>query len=79
VLKTYVVGELWRRIGDEHAADRWLGRALGALGERRGGRPQAWFLGAAIQQRVNPQEWLPFLPGRTAGGRLVLLCPPRAS
>ena len=34
---------------------------------------EAWIRDAAIQQRVNPQGWPPFVPGRIEDGKLVLL------
>jgi len=51
---TYLIGELWRRIGDVRAADAWFARVpdevIDAVGQR-------WVLDAARQQRDNPREW----------------------
>jgi hypothetical protein len=51
---TYLVGELWRRIGDPELAGKWFDQVpqevtdLGA---------QGWVLEMAVQQREGPKEW----------------------
>lgn len=51
---TYLVGELWRRIGDVKKADDWFDR----VSEEAIDEPaQQWVLAAAQQQRTDPQEW----------------------
>jgi uncharacterized protein (DUF2225 family) len=51
---TYLIGELWRRIGDLRLADAWFVRVpdevIDAVAQR-------WVLEAARQQRDNPREW----------------------
>jgi len=51
---TYLVGELWRRIGDHGAACRWLARVPDEVTDAIG---QRWILDAAAQQRDCPREW----------------------
>ena len=51
---TYLVGELWRRIGDLTAARAWFGRVRGEIVD---GAAQRWILDAARQQVDNPREW----------------------
>jgi uncharacterized protein len=56
---TYLVGELWRRIGDVAAAARWFDRVpaeVMAHGSAAGAAGQ-WVLDAARQQREAPKEW----------------------
>jgi uncharacterized protein (DUF2225 family) len=51
---TYLVGELWRRIGDEAAAAIWFDRVaeeITLLGKQR------WILRVAAQQKADPREW----------------------
>lgn len=50
----YVIGELWRRIGDERAARGWFDRVPTEVVEPR---EQRWILDAAARQRVAPEEW----------------------
>jgi uncharacterized protein (DUF2225 family) len=52
---TYVVGELWRRIGDRAAARTWLDRAVEEACARRA---RGWLPALAVQQRDAPREWL---------------------
>lgn len=51
---TYLVGELWRRIGDEKQAKRWFDKVPAeiTLPTR-----QRWVLDAARQQKADPREW----------------------
>ncbi len=51
---TYLVGELWRRVGDVSQAREWFDRVPNEVSD-----PQAqhWIIAAAEQQRTNPQEW----------------------
>jgi uncharacterized protein len=51
---TYLVGELWRRIGDTKAAGRWFGYVPDEVVDSAG---QEWVLDAARQQRDTPREW----------------------
>jgi uncharacterized protein (DUF2225 family) len=51
---TYLIGELWRRIGDQRAADAWFLRVSEEVIDATG---QRWVLDAAKQQRENPREW----------------------
>jgi uncharacterized protein (DUF2225 family) len=51
---TYLVGELWRRIGDEARADRWFALVGDEITDMQS---QSWVLAAAEQQRRDPQEW----------------------
>ena len=51
---TYLVGELWRRIGDEDLAEAWFDRVPLEIVEPDG---QAWVLDVTRQQRVQPREW----------------------
>ena len=51
---TYLVGELWRRVGDLEAAALWFERvSLEVVAPRR----QQWLVDAARQQRDTPREW----------------------
>jgi uncharacterized protein len=51
---TYLVGELWRRIGDLRQARKWFDLVPAEIT-----RPhdQRWIVQAATQQRDNPKEW----------------------
>jgi uncharacterized protein len=49
---TYLVGELWRRVGDQRLAREWFDRVAG-----EDARGQQWVLDAARQQRESPREW----------------------
>jgi uncharacterized protein (DUF2225 family) len=50
---TFLVGELWRRIGDERLAREWFSRVEDELTSPR----QRWIVDAARQQRDDPREW----------------------
>jgi uncharacterized protein len=51
---TYLVGELWRRIGDPAVATEWLDRVEAEIVDAA---TQQWILDAARQQRDCPREW----------------------
>ena len=51
---TYLVGELWRRIGDVRGADEWFVRVEAEMIDPA---EQQWVLDAARQQRDVPREW----------------------
>ncbi len=51
---TYLVGELWRRVGDLHQAHAWFDKVQGEVEDWDGER---WILDATEQQRTDPQEW----------------------
>jgi uncharacterized protein (DUF2225 family) len=51
---TYLVGELWRRVGDEVQARWWFDRVDAEVTEPS---MQGWVLEAAAQQRQAPKEW----------------------
>lgn len=51
---TYLVGELWRRIGDARKAREWFDRVPDELNDAQS---QQWVLDAARQQRDCPREW----------------------
>ncbi|MDQ3244422.1 MAG: DUF2225 domain-containing protein [Gemmatimonadota bacterium] len=51
---TYLVGELWRRVGDLAKARDWFDRVPE---EVREDSSQRWILAAAEQQRSDPREW----------------------
>lgn len=51
---TYLVGELWRRIGETQKARRWFDRASDEVIDRSS---QGWIIAAAEQHRADPQEW----------------------
>ncbi|HEX5830711.1 MAG TPA: DUF2225 domain-containing protein [Gemmatimonadaceae bacterium] len=51
---TYLVGELWRRIGDVAKATHWFERVRDEVTDDAG---QRWILDAALQQRDYPREW----------------------
>jgi uncharacterized protein len=51
---TYLVGELWRRVGDMKRAREWFDSVPREIIDPRG---QRWILAAAQQQRDNPREW----------------------
>jgi uncharacterized protein (DUF2225 family) len=51
---TYLVGELWRRIGDVRQARDWFDRVADEIVDGEG---QHWILAASEQQRTDPQEW----------------------
>jgi uncharacterized protein (DUF2225 family) len=51
---TYLVGELWRRVGDVKTAAKWFDRVPSEIVAPL---RQQWILKAALQQRDNPHEW----------------------
>jgi len=51
---TYLVGELWRRVGDRAKAHAWLHRVSTEIVDARA---QRWIVDAARQQRDFPREW----------------------
>ncbi len=51
---TYLIGELWRRIGDNVKSHIWFDRVADEIVDPS---VQNWILAAADQQRRDPQEW----------------------
>ena len=51
---TYLVGELWRRIGDTAKAAEWFNKVPSEVTDPKA---QSWVLEAAVQQRDCPREW----------------------
>lgn len=51
---TYLVGELWRRVGDVEASTRWFESVAAEITDPES---QQWIIDAADQQRLNPREW----------------------
>ena len=51
---TYLVGELWRRVGDAKLASEWLNRVASEVVDAH---TQQWVIDAARQQRDCPREW----------------------
>ena len=51
---TYLVGELWRRVGDSRKATAWFNRVPAEVVDLAS---QQWVLDAARQQRDCPREW----------------------
>ncbi len=51
---TYLVGELWRRVGEAQMADEWFAKVEGEIIDRD---DQQWVLNATQQQRESPREW----------------------
>lgn len=51
---TYLVGELWRRVGETPRATEWFNKVPGEIVDAAG---QQWVLDAARQQRDCPREW----------------------
>lgn len=51
---TYLVGELWRRVGDVQAATRWFDAVPDEIVDPTS---QGWVVDAARQQRDCPREW----------------------
>lgn len=51
---TYLVGELWRRVGDAATARAWFDRVPGEVIDPT---TQQWVLDASRQQRDSPREW----------------------
>lgn len=52
---TYLVGELWRRVGDRRLAGEWFTRVASEVVDPR---VQRWVIDAARQQRDCPHEWV---------------------
>jgi uncharacterized protein (DUF2225 family) len=53
-LLTYLVGELWRRIGDDRRASEWFNRVDEEITDVAS---QSWIVHTALQQRDDPREW----------------------
>ena len=51
---TYLVGELWRRVGDLKQARAWFEKVPDEIIDFES---QEWVIAAADQQLINPQEW----------------------
>lgn len=51
---SYLVGELWRRVGDEKRATRWFNTVADEVTDLEA---QRWIIDAARQQRDCPREW----------------------
>lgn len=51
---TYLIGELWRRVGDRTKAADWLARVADEVLDESG---QQWIVDAARQQSESPREW----------------------
>lgn len=51
---TYLVGELWRRIGDTAQANTWFAMVPNEVTDTAS---QAWVITAAQQQQDQPKEW----------------------
>ncbi len=51
---TYLVGELWRRVGDLARAQKWFDEVPGEIADPQ---TQHWVIDAARQQRDCPREW----------------------
>ena len=51
---TYLVGELWRRVGDARVANAWFNRVQTEVVDPAS---QQWVVDAARQQRDCPREW----------------------
>ena len=51
---TYLIGELWRRIGDVKRARQWFDRVPSEI---TNAEDEKWILDAARQQRDHPREW----------------------
>lgn len=51
---TYLVGELWRRVGDIETSTRWFESVSAEVTDAAS---QQWIVDAADQQRLNPREW----------------------
>lgn len=50
----YLVGELWRRVGDTTLAETWFDRVRSEVVDSEA---QQWIIEAADQQRDAPREW----------------------
>jgi uncharacterized protein len=65
---TYLVGELWRRVGDQGAARQWFNRVPNEIVDQS---IQRWIAEAATQQRIRPLEWFrPPAAREVTGGRV---------
>jgi uncharacterized protein (DUF2225 family) len=53
---TYLVGELWRRIGDGRQATGWFEKVRDEVTDAES---QRWVIDAADQQMRQPREWFP--------------------
>jgi uncharacterized protein (DUF2225 family) len=51
---TYLVGELWRRVGDVRQANAWFDLVAEEVVDPAA---QQWIVDAAQQQRASPREW----------------------
>ena len=51
---TYLVGELWRRVGDIQQSARWFDRVAVEVNDAHS---QQWVVDAARQQKECPREW----------------------
>ncbi len=51
---TYLVGELWRRVGDSKQSCDWFNKVPGEIVDQT---TQQWIVDAARQQRDCPREW----------------------
>ena len=51
---TYLVGELWRRVGDTKLSTAWFHRVVSEIVDAQ---TQQWVIDAARQQRDCPREW----------------------
>lgn len=51
---TYLVGELWRRVGDQERARQWFDQVPHEVADAS---TQQWVIDAARQQRDCPREW----------------------
>jgi uncharacterized protein (DUF2225 family) len=51
---TYLIGELWRRVGDLGKSTQWFETVAGEVSDPQN---QQWVMDAADQQRLNPREW----------------------
>ena len=51
---TYLVGELWRRVGDQRQARGWFEQVAHELTDAQS---QQWVLDASRQQKDAPREW----------------------
>jgi hypothetical protein len=51
---SYLVGELWRRVGDQKRAALWFNTVADEVTDQQ---TQRWIMDAARQQRDCPREW----------------------
>ena len=52
---TYLIGELYRRVGDQEKSLIWFEKVRDAVGGDEG---KKWFIDLAIQQKTNPKEFI---------------------